>query len=127
MGERSTSKTILLVEDDAVMRRIVHRWLIREGFVVIAVGGGAAALEVALEADAPADAGVFDIDLPDINGVEVARRLLELGRVRRAVFFTGTIDETEQARARAHGRVVDKIDGVQALLAALRHCLEEEA
>ena len=39
------------------------------------------------------DVGVFDIELPDGNGVELASELIEEGTVDRAVFFSGVEHE----------------------------------
>jgi DNA-binding response OmpR family regulator len=67
------SERVLLVEDDARLAGMVSEYLGAAGFEVAAVAGGAAALErLGRE---PYDALVLDLTLPDIDGLEVCRRL----------------------------------------------------
>jgi DNA-binding response OmpR family regulator len=122
MGAQDSKMTILLVEDDAALARGLERHLRRAGFVVTAVGRGVDALAVE-----GADVGVFDIDLPDISGVDVARRLLESARIGRAIFFTATDDAFSLQEARALGLVIDKSEGVEKLLAALHRHQQQHA
>ncbi len=64
---------VLVVEDDASIRRLVERALLWEGFAVDAVGTGQAALKI-VQNSSP-DLVVLDLMLPDIDGVEVCRRI----------------------------------------------------
>jgi DNA-binding response OmpR family regulator len=67
------SERVLLVEDDARLAGMVSEYLGAAGFEVATVAGGAAALErLGRE---PYDALVLDLTLPDIDGLEVCRRL----------------------------------------------------
>ncbi len=61
---------LLLVEDDAAIAEPLVRGLEREGFSVTHVATGADAL-----AAAPTDLVLLDLGLPDIDGLEVCRRL----------------------------------------------------
>jgi len=65
--------TILFVEDEANLLNSVAFILEREGFHVTGVGTGEDALKIAL-ADPP-DLVLLDINLPGIDGFEVAQRL----------------------------------------------------
>ncbi len=64
--------TILHVDDSEVSRYAVARTLRRAGFRVLEAGTGAAALQLA---EAQPDPVLLDIHLPDIDGLEVCRRL----------------------------------------------------
>ncbi len=64
---------ILLVDDDALLRRSVKYQLEREGYQVSIAEDGAEALEVA-RAEQP-DLILLDIGLPDSNGLDLARTL----------------------------------------------------
>ena len=68
---------ILLVEDDADLREMVRRALVREGFDVTGRATGGDALR-AVDNDVP-DAIVLDIGLPGLDGLEVCRRLRSSG------------------------------------------------
>jgi len=67
VGER-----VLVVEDDAAVRRMLERSLAAEGFEVTAAADGGAALALA-EAAAP-DLVVLDVAMPGLSGFEVCRR-----------------------------------------------------
>jgi DNA-binding response OmpR family regulator len=68
---------VLLVDDDAAVRRSVAEGLELEGFEVVPASGGRAAL-AALESVTPAVV-VLDLAMPDLDGLEVLRRLREGG------------------------------------------------
>ncbi len=72
MSER-TGETVLLVEDDRAMARIVSAALRARGYKVVVAGAGLAALGAA-ERDNPAVV-LLDLGLPDIDGIEVCRQL----------------------------------------------------
>jgi DNA-binding response OmpR family regulator len=74
MGERRKG-LILNVNADEVLRYLLGRYLTQTGFAVRDASTGAAALEiVALE---PPDIAVIDLDLPDMSGYCLGRRLWE--------------------------------------------------
>jgi two-component system response regulator MprA len=68
---------ILVVDDDASIRRMLARTLAAEGFAVDAVGDGGSAL-AAIERRMP-DAVVLDLMMPGVDGLAVCRRLRSAG------------------------------------------------
>jgi DNA-binding response OmpR family regulator len=64
---------ILIVEDDNKMRKVLKRSLADSGYLVDAVDNGATALEFALTNIY--DLIILDIGLPEINGIEVCRKI----------------------------------------------------
>jgi DNA-binding response OmpR family regulator len=64
---------VLVVDDEASIRRALDRALRLEGFAVRTASGGKEALD-AIAADAP-DVIVLDIAMPDLDGVSVTNRL----------------------------------------------------
>jgi DNA-binding response OmpR family regulator len=64
---------VLLVEDEVNMAKFVELELEHEGFVVTVAVDGRIGLELALEQDW--DIILLDIMLPELNGIEVCRRL----------------------------------------------------
>lgn len=69
----SGQKTVLLVEDVAVNRRVAAAFLAKQGFCVVEAVTGAGALEQI--AAAVFDLVLLDIRLPDMDGVDVAAHI----------------------------------------------------
>jgi two-component system, OmpR family, response regulator MprA len=68
---------LLLVDDDAPIRRMLERTLAAEGYDVVAAADGGAAL-AAVERNVP-DAIVLDVTMPGLDGLAVTRRLRAKG------------------------------------------------
>jgi two-component system, OmpR family, response regulator len=77
---------ILLVEDDADLREMVGRALVREGFDVTGRATGGDALR-AVDHDVP-DAIVLDIGLPDSDGRDVCEAIRSRGLLVPVLFLT---------------------------------------
>lgn len=75
---------ILIVEDDFISRKVLHKVLSQFGDCDFAVDGQEAltALTSALESNEPYRLVCLDIMLPNIDGQEVLRRLRELEKGR---------------------------------------------
>jgi DNA-binding response OmpR family regulator len=67
------SRTALVVDDEDVIRRLVRTVLEADDFKVLEASDGIEALEVASRQHP--DVVVLDVMMPDIDGVEVCRRL----------------------------------------------------
>jgi DNA-binding NarL/FixJ family response regulator len=85
--------SILIVDDDPRFRGIARRLLESEGLEVIGeAADGREAIAVARELEP--DVVLLDVQLPDIDGIEVAARLAADGP-RPAVVLTSTRDESD--------------------------------
>src|ERR671927_1140043 len=71
------TEALLVVDDDAPIRRMLARTLAAEGYEVEAVADGGAAL-AAVERSVP-DAIVLDVTMPGLDGLAVTRRLRAKG------------------------------------------------
>ena len=69
--------SVLVVDDDAPVRRMLERTLAAEGYAVVAVADGGTAL--ARAETTPPDAIVLDVAMPGMDGLAVARRLRSKG------------------------------------------------
>jgi DNA-binding response OmpR family regulator len=67
--------TVLVIEDDPVLRGVLDYNLTREGFRVLTAAGGEAGLRQAREAADALDVIVLDVMLPGISGFQVLRLL----------------------------------------------------
>ena len=84
--------TVLVVEDEEVIRGLVDQVLRGEGYDVILAADGAEALERAREARV--DVLLTDLSMPGIGGRELAERLRE-GRPELKVMFMSGFADTE--------------------------------
>ena len=92
--------TVLVAEDDRHVRQALERILRFEGYTVVTVGDGAAALE-AIDEHAP-DAIVLDVMMPLVDGLGVCRRLRARG------------DRTPVLMLTARDEVSDRVAGLDA-------------
>ena len=65
--------SVLLVEDEESLASLVQAYLVQEGFTVSSVGSGEAAL-ARIERE-PVRLVVLDLNLPDMDGLDVCRRI----------------------------------------------------
>jgi two-component system KDP operon response regulator KdpE len=70
---------ILVVDDERAIRRYLHTSLTAHGYTVIEAGTGEEALRTAVKERL--DLVILDLGLPDIDGVEVVRRLREWSKL----------------------------------------------
>jgi DNA-binding response OmpR family regulator len=85
--------TVVVAEDDPAIRELLAHHLEREGFSVIAVADGQAALRGARHA---ADLLVLDIGLPGVDGYDVVRTLRREERAVPIVMLTARTDEIDR-------------------------------
>ena len=74
---RMADAAVLLVDDDAPIRRMLERTLTAEGYAITAVADGGAAL-AQVERSLP-DVIVLDVAMPGLDGLAVTRRLRAKG------------------------------------------------
>jgi two-component system KDP operon response regulator KdpE len=83
--------TVLLVEDEPAIRRLLHAGIARAGYHVVEAGTGREALS-ALHIDKP-DIALLDLGLPDRDGLELIGLMKSAGT---AVVVVSARDATEQ-------------------------------
>ena len=94
--EPRASATVLVVDDHASFRAFARTVLLASGYVVIGeAGDGRSAIE-AVERDRP-DIVLLDVQLPDIDGFEVARRLAGMAEPP-AIVLISTRDGSDYGR-----------------------------
>lgn len=79
--------TVLVVDDDEVLRRQLARTLSSRGLVAIQAASGAEAIAVA-RAEAP-EFAVVDLKMPGMSGLDVVRELVAIDHNTRVVVLTG--------------------------------------
>lgn len=118
--------TVLVVDDERDMRRILRRALEGEGHRVVEAESAPAALEALGNGDSP-DAVVCDVLMPGQSGIDFYGELIE--RVpalrNRVIFLTGAAREREvHDEIEALGvPLIAKLDDLQLVLDAVRVAL----
>jgi two-component system response regulator ChvI len=97
---RGMTATIALVDDDRNILTSVSIALQSEGFATRVYTNGESALKALL--DAPPDLAIFDIKMPQMDGLELLRRLRERSQIP-VIFLTSKDDELDEALGLAMG------------------------
>lgn len=92
-----SSKRVLVVDDEANMRRVLEIMLSRRGFRTLSAEDGNQAFE--LLQDAPVDLVISDLRMPGLNGIELLRKLRNSGNDIPLIMMTaqGTIESAVEA------------------------------
>lgn len=95
----TTNTTVLVVDDEPRIREVLQFALEREGFTVATAGDGGAAL--AKVAEGGVDLMVLDVLMPELDGLQVCRRLRQAGSTLPVIFLSSRTE------------VVDRILGLE--------------
>jgi len=122
MDQRSSSPSLVLVDDHEALCAGLAVLLERRGFRILACAGSAAEGEEAIRRHRPAIA-VLDLDLPDALGTRLISRLAAGAGGPKFVVYTGLTDPVLLSEALDCGAdgFVAKPGGLSVLVEALRH------
>lgn len=90
MVHSDPTPTILLAEDDTVLRELLHEQLEGQGFRVLSAPDGSAALELAERYAGTIDLLVSDYVMPRTGGLELATWLRARRPEMRVLFISGS-------------------------------------
>jgi len=121
---------ILVVDDEPAIRRFLRAGLGARGYIVSELATGLPAIDVVRRRGT--DLVVLDLGLPDVDGLDVIRRIREAGSAVPIVVLSSRDDEAGKVEALDLGAddYVTKPFGIDELLAriraALRHMLQQQ-
>jgi DNA-binding response OmpR family regulator len=84
--------TVLVVEDDDQLRRLAHRALARDGYMVLEADRGSTALDIARRHKGRIDLLLTDVIMPDMNGRKLAETIRAARPETRVLYMSGYPD-----------------------------------
>jgi two-component system cell cycle sensor histidine kinase/response regulator CckA len=88
-GDQPTPATVLLVEDESVVRTMIRQVLRSAGHTVHEAPNGVAALELLDQHDFEIDLLVTDVVMPEMSGFELAERVAARSPQTRILYISG--------------------------------------
>jgi DNA-binding NtrC family response regulator len=120
-------RSIIVVDDDAAVRRVAARILVEEGFFVLEAEDGDEAMRIA-EANREVGLVVSDIVMPRVNGIELLERLARTRPTLPVVLMSGYSSQELMGRALvAPCGILKKPFAPEELLDEVRRCLATAA
>src|SRR4051812_31147564 len=123
----SDRHTILVVEDEKPIRKLVTMILRRNGYEVFEAAGPKEAAVLWDQHRAEIELLFSDILMPTLTGPEMAREFLNTRPDLRIIFSTGNTNRVvaESADLAKHSMVLQKPYTPEQLLSAVKHAFEE--
>ncbi|HWN20364.1 MAG TPA: PAS domain S-box protein [Gaiellaceae bacterium] len=120
----SGAETILLVEDEEMIRRLVRDVLTRSGYTVYDAPAGAPALELLRSHDGEIDLLLTDVVMPGMSGPTLAKIATEERPSLRVLFTSGYTNEPEEIVDAPDSAFLAKPFSPHELVAKVREVLE---
>jgi CheY-like chemotaxis protein len=89
-SERNATATVLVVDDDEILRRLMCKTLESGAFRVLAASNGSEALAVCQDAEPPVDLLVADYSMPGMTGLQLARECCSLQPELSILYVSGS-------------------------------------
>ena len=123
MPPAHAAATILLVEDEEAVRRLIERILTKDGYKVSAFAGGAEARDRFFEAPLSFDLLLSDLVMPGMDGVALAQALRASRPGLPVIFMSGYNDPERIGAVGAGERFLQKPLAPESLLAEVASAL----
>ncbi len=117
-------KKVLVIDDEAIVRTSSKRTLAPEGFDVRLADSGKTGIEI-LEKE-PVDVVLLDLKMPDMDGIEVLKVIMERWPGTKVIIVTGysTVETAVQALRLGAYNHIEKPFTPDTLLAAVKEVFE---
>ena len=87
------TETVLLVEDAAAVRSVIHEALVRQGYAVLDAPNGGEALRVAESHAGPIHLLLTDVVMPGLSGRQLSDQLTRIRPETRVLYTSGYTDD----------------------------------
>jgi PAS domain S-box-containing protein len=124
--QRGEGNTILLVEDDPIMRRLTRQMLEAQGYSIIEAQDGSAALELTASHQGTIELVLTDVVMPGLSGPELVLRMMKSHPETRFLYMSGYTGELVTDHGLAKGvALLEKPFTRAALLTTIGEALRE--
>ena len=96
-GGSKSRLSVLVVDDEAPIRQVARRVLEGEGYQVAEASGGLEAIAI-LSSGTPLDLLLADLEMPELNGDEMVRRIRTTRPDLKVLYVTAHIDMIMDSR-----------------------------
>jgi two-component system, cell cycle sensor histidine kinase and response regulator CckA len=129
MNKERSGETVLLVDDEPVVRSLLVRMLEMEGFRVIQATNGIEAMKAAEGLSGNLDLLITDASMPHMGGVELVERILPLFPGLKIIFMSGHTEEDSAGRFSGNPAITFMMKPFMPddLLAKMREILKKNA
>jgi two-component system, cell cycle sensor histidine kinase and response regulator CckA len=121
---RGGRETILLAEDEELVRRAVVQMLQRAGYRTFTASNGLEAIRLLRELSEPVHLALLDVVMPELGGPEAWEHIRSLRPGLRVLFASGYADSRYLSRLPPDAEVVQKPFRLDELLARIRRKLD---
>jgi len=128
-SERNTTATVLVVDDDEILRHLMCKTLENGAFRVLAAGNGADALTVCQRAEPPVDLLIADYSMPGMTGLQLSRECCSFNPDLSVLHISGSWpgDELRTDLALGRRRFLAKPFRMSELLSNAKEVLDMQA
>ena len=128
MELRRGTETVLVVDDEQLVRELARDILKRYGYTVLMASGGEEAVELYRQHADKIAMVILDILMPDVDGVETFRRIREIDPAARVVISSGYDEDHAGEKLLQAGAAafVQKPYRIAELLKVVREAIEQK-
>ena len=128
-ASQGRGETVLIVEDEVLLRDLLTEFLVSAGYVIIEAGDGEEGIALFQKHADAIDLVLSDIGLPKLSGEEVCNAIRKIKPQARVVLCTGFIEEGKKRELLESGvlDILYKPYKVPEVLAAVRAALDRSA
>jgi signal transduction histidine kinase len=122
-------ETILLVEDEAAIRKLIETVLRQRGYQIISACDGAEALDLARGPETVIDLVITDVVMPRLSGIELAKQLRATHPGLKMIFMSGYAQEGSFAKTPMgeDAEILEKPFSPTLLLEVVRRLLDQRS
>ncbi len=127
-GDTSGNETVLIVEDDANVRELIHKILTKKGYHVLEAQNAGEAIIICEKQKSPIHLLITDVVMPLMRGDELALRIKTLRPDIKTLFMSGYSDKKIETEAGESGKInfIEKPFEIAQFTSTIRKILDSQ-